>query len=188
MREDSSRRRFVLLDRDGTLIEERHYLSDPDGLALIPGAGAALGELNTLGFGLAVMTNQAGVGRGLFSQDQLNVVHRRLEEVLAQEGVRLDGIYACIHSPDAGCPCRKPNLGLFEQAMREHRFDPAASFMIGDKSIDIEFGRRAGLTAILVRTGYGREAEKDKTSEPHHIVDDLPAAAHLIRRLTANSL
>ena len=186
MGEDSSRRRFVLLDRDGTLIRERYYLSDPDALTLIPGVGAALGELKALGFGLAVMTNQAGVGRGLFSQDQLDRVHRRLGDVLAREGAGLDGIYACIHSPEDDCPCRKPKLGLFEQAQRKHRIDPSESFMIGDKAIDIEFGRAAGVTTILVRTGYGRDVERDKTAEPHYIVDDLPAAAHLIRQLVAS--
>ncbi len=177
------KRRFVFLDRDGTLIEERRYLSDPDGLALIPGAGAALYELRALGFGLAVMTNQAGVGRGFFSRDQLDAVHRRLREVLTREGVELDGIYACIHSPEEGCPCRKPKLGLFEKAQTEHRVDPSGSFMLGDKAIDMEFGRAAGVATILVRTGYGREAEREGKVNPHHIVDDLPAAARLIREL-----
>lgn len=115
MREDSSRHRFVLLDRDGALIQERYYLSDPAALTLVPGAGAALRELKTIGFGLAVMTNQAGVGRGLFGQDQLGAVHHRLREVLAREGVELDGIYACIHSPEDDCPCRKPKTGLFKK-------------------------------------------------------------------------
>ncbi len=174
-------RRFVFLDRDGTIIEDRHYISRPDDVCLFPGAAAALRELQNLGFGLAVVTNQAGVGRGYFGLDALSAVHARLEELLAAEGVRLDGIYICPHAPDAGCPCRKPRPGLFKAALAEHDFVTAKSFMIGDKAIDIEFGKKAGLTTILVRTGYGAEAEREGRVQPHHTADDLSVAAHLIR-------
>lgn len=178
-------RRFILLDRDGTVIEERHYLSDPGGIALVPGATRALCVLQEAGFGLAIVTNQAGVGRGMFGLGDMDAVHERLKAVLSAEGVALDGIYACPHTPDDDCRCRKPMLGLFEQAQRDHRFDPAKSFMIGDKAIDVEFGRAAGMTSILVRTGYGAEVEREGAAHPHHVVDDLPAAAELIRRFVA---
>ncbi|MBI4132339.1 MAG: HAD family hydrolase [Candidatus Sungbacteria bacterium] len=177
------RRRFVLLDRDGTLIQEKIYLSDPAGVELTRKAASALRDLQALGLGLAVVTNQAGIGRGFFTSAELNAVHRRLIGLLANEGVRLDGIYVCAHAPEDGCMCRKPKLGLFERALAEHSFDSSKSFMIGDKAIDIEFGRAAGATAILVRTGYGAEVERGGRAQPHHIVDDLPAAARLIQNI-----
>lgn len=172
---------FVLLDRDGTLIEERGYLSDPEGVILIPGAAAALRSLREIGCGLALMTNQAGVGRGLFDLQTLNQIHARMVSLLETEGVALDGIYVCTHHPDEGCPCRKPRLGLMEQAVREFGFDPRASFVIGDKAIDIEFGKNAGAATILVRTGYGREVEAAGTTAADYVVDDLAAAAVVIR-------
>lgn len=179
-------RPFVLLDRDGTLIEERRYLADPDGVALIPGVGQALRELTRLGCGLAVVTNQAGVGRGYFTAAMLGAVHERLVALLETEGVRLDGIYVCTHHPDDGCACRKPGTGLLQAAVAELGFDPAASFVIGDKATDIEFGRRAGVTTILVRTGYGAEVERAGRAAPDYIVDDFAVAARLIRDIIRN--
>jgi histidinol-phosphate phosphatase family protein len=175
-------KKFVILDRDGTVIEERRYLSDPDDVALLPGAGAALRALRQSGFGLIVITNQSGVGRGFFNQSRLDEIHRRLEELLAAEGVSLDGIYVCPHTPDDNCACRKPAGGLLEQAGRELGFDPSATIVIGDKASDIEMGRRVGARTFLVRTGYGREIEA-QDSAPDYIVDDLLAAAHEIERL-----
>lgn len=178
-------RRFVLFDRDGTIIQEKGYLSRPEEVELIPGAAAALRDLKNLGFGLAVVTNQAGLGRGFFGKADLAAVHQRLTALLANGGVSLDGMYVCAHAPEDGCACRKPKLGLFEQAVGEHGFDPAGSFMIGDKALDIEFGRAGGATTILVRTGYGQEVEQAGGVDPDYIMDDLPAAARLIRRIAA---
>lgn len=180
-------RRFALLDRDGTLIEERYYLSDPAGVKLIAGAGRALKKLKELGLGLAVITNQAGVGRGFFDAHQLDLVHRRMAELLENEGVHLDGIYVCVHAPDYGCLCRKPKLGLLEQARREHDFDSAESFVIGDKAIDIDFGRAAGATTFLVRTGYGTDVERQGLVRPDYVVDDLLQAGGLIRKIMESS-
>lgn len=178
-------RPFVLLDRDGVIIEERIYLADPAGVALVPGAGLALKELAGLGCGLVVITNQAGVGRGFFDGAALDRVHARLAELLANEGVRLDGIYVCPHHPNDGCACRKPKTGLLEQARREHGFDPAKSFVVGDKAIDVEFGKNAGATTLLVRTGYGREVEAAGRAGADYVVDDLPAVAAVIRSILA---
>ena len=100
--------RFVVLDRDGTINVERHYLSHPDQVELIANAALGLAALNTLGLGLIVVTNQSGVGRGMFDVARLDAIHARLRDLLAAEGVRLDGIYYCPHLPDAGCRCRKP--------------------------------------------------------------------------------
>ncbi len=170
-------RRFVLLDRDGTLNIERHYISDPDLVELYPGAGAALRELRAKGFGLAVVTNQSGIARGLIRPDQLERVHARLAELLEAEGVTLDGIYVCPHGPDSDCDCRKPRPGLVAQAVRDFGFAPADSFVIGDKGIDIDLGRGVGAATVLVRSGYGRETEAKKLASPDHVADDLAGAA-----------
>jgi histidinol-phosphate phosphatase family protein len=174
----SSKRTFVVLDRDGTIIEERDYLSHPEQVALLPGAGAALRDLHRMGFGLAIVTNQSGVGRGFFDLDGVNLVHQRLERLLAEEGVRLDGLYVCPHVPEDDCACRKPRLGLIQQASAELGFDLLGSIVIGDKPCDIDMGRIAGATTVLVRTGYGARFESEVNAD--FVVDDLTAAAKLI--------
>ena len=172
-------RRFVLIDRDGTLNVEKHYLSDPAELELVPGAGAAIRRLNQAGFGVCVVTNQSGIARGYFDLDRLAAVHARLTELLAADGAAVDGIYVCPHGPDDDCACRKPLPGMVEQAAAEHGFDPARAVVVGDKEADIGMGRAAGATTILVRTGYGRQYEAEG-SAADHVVDDLPAAGALI--------
>ena len=171
-------RRFVVLDRDGTIIEEREYLSKPEQVALIPGAAAALRELQEMGFGLVVITNQSGVGRGFFDLKQVKLVHQRLERLLAKEGVRLDGVYVCPHTPDDDCACRKPSINLMQQASSELGFSLQDSIVIGDKPCDMDMGRAAGATTFLVRTGYG--AQHEKTVAANFVVDDLTGATRLI--------
>jgi len=180
-----SPRRFVMLDRDGTIIVERHHLSDPDGVELIPGAGDALRRLSDLGLGLVVISNQSAVGRGLLDLDGLAEIHRRMEGQLASHGVRLDGIYWCPHHPDDGCPCRKPRTGMVERASSELGFDPADGFLIGDMPADIDLGRAVGATTILVRTGHGTETLARGDAAPDHVTHDLEEAAALIRILMA---
>jgi D-glycero-D-manno-heptose 1,7-bisphosphate phosphatase len=178
-------RRFVILDRDGTVIVERHYLSDPDGVELIHGAGAALRRLGERGFGLVVVTNQSGVGRGLFSPERLEEIHARLEALLADEGVQLAGIYSCPHHPDVGCSCRKPRTGLLERAARELGFEPSRAFVVGDLASDVDLGRAVGATTVLVRTGHGSREIDAGLVRPDHVVEDLGEAAELIERLVA---
>lgn len=178
-------RRFVVLDRDGTVIVERHYLSDPRLVELLPGAAAGLRALRDLGLGLVVITNQSAIGRGFFDQARLHAIHRRFSELLRVEGVRLDGIYVCPHRPEARCACRKPGTALLERAARELRFDPRSSFVIGDKACDIELGRKVGATTFLVRTGYGAQTLADLALAPDYVVDDVRHAASVIRTLLA---
>ena len=173
-------RRYVLLDRDGTINVDRHYIADPALVELFPGVGAALRELRAAGFGLAAVTNQSGVARGKITPAQLEQVHARLGELLAAEGVTLDGIYICPHGPGDGCDCRKPLPGLITRAARDLGFDPKESIVIGDKGIDIKLGEGVGATTILVRTGYGAETERDRLADPDFVADDLPAAARWI--------
>jgi D-glycero-D-manno-heptose 1,7-bisphosphate phosphatase len=174
-----SRRRFVLLDRDGTLNVERHYLSRPEEVELLPGVAEGLRELRRLGLGLLVVTNQSGVGRGYFDEQALAAVHDRLRWLLRLEGADVDGVYHCPHLPAEGCSCRKPEPGLARQAALEFGFELSESFVIGDKRCDVELGQRIGATSILVRTGYGADDPRDGR-QPDLIADDLVEAARLI--------
>ena len=176
--------RFVALDRDGTVIVERfHHLAEPDEVELIPGAIEGLRELNVLGLGLVVITNQSAVGRGNLDQDRLEAVHQRLRSLLASGGIQLSGIFVCPHTPDDGCFCRKPRPGLLESAARQFGVSPASSFVIGDKASDIECGRRVGATTVLVRTGYGAQVAKEGTATPDYTVNSLVEAAEVIQRV-----
>lgn len=174
-------RKVLILDRDGTLIEERHYLSDPAGVALLPGVGAALREARRLDLGLLVVTNQSGVGRGYFSLDRLAEIHDRLQYLLAEESVELDGIYFCPHTPADDCRCRKPRPGMVEQAAREHGFDPSDAYVVGDKRCDVELGQATGATTFLVRTGYGATEAANPEISPDAVVDGLPEVVESIR-------
>jgi D-glycero-D-manno-heptose 1,7-bisphosphate phosphatase len=180
-----TRRRFVALDRDGTIIVERQYLSSPGQIELLPGAGAGLRAMRELGLGLLIVTNQSAVGRRYFDMDRLEEIHDRLRELLAAEGVELEGIYVCPHTPEDGCDCRKPLPGLLLQASRELGFDPAHALVIGDKPCDIELGQVVGATTILVRTGYGAEHEAARTVRPDHVANDLVEAAEFVQRRMA---
>jgi histidinol-phosphate phosphatase family protein len=173
-------RRFVLLDRDGTVIVEKNYLSDPAEVVLESGAGEALRRLAARGLGLVLLTNQSGINRGLFDTERLHAVHVALVRKLAAEGVRLDGIYVCPHRPDEGCECRKPKTALVDRAAAELGFDPASAFVVGDKASDVDVGKNAGATTILVRTGYGRVVETSGETHPDYVADDLSAAADRI--------
>ena len=180
-------RQFVVLDRDGTIIVDRDYLSDPSQIEFLPGAVRGLRLLLKMGLGLVVLTNQSAVGRGFFDEAQLDLVHRRLRELLKAEGVQLGGIYFCPHTPEDGCSCRKPNPGLIERAAKDLDFDLRASFVIGDKAADVEMGRRVGATTFLVRTGYGTECVNDPTVNPDDVADNLWVAAQTIQHIVGTS-
>ncbi|MFH1091611.1 MAG: HAD family hydrolase [Pseudomonadota bacterium] len=178
-------RRFVLLDRDGTIIADRNYLSDPDQVKLLPGAAQGLRRLQALGLGMAIMSNQSGVGRGYFSEADLTEIHQRLIEILKIEGVVLDGAFYCPHAPEDDCRCRKPRPGLVDQARQVLSFDPADCFVVGDKDSDVELGRGIGAITILVRPGQGGGLEGYPESGPDYIVDDLLAASIVIEKILA---
>ncbi|MEI8372882.1 MAG: HAD family hydrolase [Planctomycetota bacterium] len=181
-----TQRRFVVLDRDGTIIVERQYLSSPDQVGLLPGAGAGLRAMRDLGLGLVIVTNQSAVGRGFFDMARLEEIHGRLRELLLIDGVELDGIYVCPHTPEDGCDCRKPLPGLLIQASRELGFDPAHALVIGDKPCDIELGQAVGATTLLVRTGYGAEHEAARSVMPDYVAEDLVEAAKFVPRWIAS--
>lgn len=183
----AEQRRFVILDRDGTMIVERHYLSDPEHVELIPGVVDGLRELRTVGLGIVVITNQSAVGRGLIDEARLDLIHRRLCDLLAEEGTSLDAIYFCPHTPEDGCLCRKPRSGLMDRARKDHCFDPGACFVIGDKPCDIEFGRRAGAVTFLVRTGYGAQVVHNDSADADYVVEHVEEAARIIKTLVSSS-
>lgn len=146
----------VLLDRDGTLIEDCHYLCDPAAVRLIPGAAAAMAALGRCGVRFFLVSNQSGIGRGLFSHADLARVQERLDTLLASHGACLADTAFCPHAPGEGCRCRKPGPGLWEVLARRHRLDPAATLVVGDKSSDVVFGLAHGCCTALVRTGHGQ--------------------------------
>jgi len=174
----------VFLDRDGTIIVERHYLHDPAGVELLPGAAEGLRRMRALGLPLIVISNQSGIGRGYFARRDVERVHGRLIELLEREGVAIDAFHICPHAPDTGCRCRKPETGLVLRAGSELGIDPRASFVIGDKPCDIDLGRAAGATTFLVTTGYGKE--HIATSGAHHVVNGLAEAACRLESLLAD--
>ncbi len=182
-----SQRRFVLLDRDGTIVVEKHYLSNPDGVELLEGAAAGLRRLADLGLGLVVVTNQSAVGRGLIDTPRLEEIHRRMLEQLARHDVHLDGIYFCPHRPDDGCDCRKPRAGLVRRAAERLGFDAAQCFVIGDMASDVDLGRAIGATTLLVRTGHGAETAADPETRTDHVVDGLREAAEVIAEILAGT-
>jgi D-sedoheptulose 7-phosphate isomerase len=152
---------------------------------LLPGAALALRHMRTLGAGLIVVSNQSGIGRGYFDRAVVDQVHARLKELLAAEGVTLDGVYVCPHTPEDACNCRKPKPGLLLQSAVEHGFEPASCFVVGDKACDIELGRAVGATTILVRTGYGAEHLESGEAKPDLVAKDLPAAAAMLESILA---
>lgn len=174
----------VFLDRDGTLNEEVGYLHRPEDVVLCRGAAEAIGMLNRCSVPVIVVTNQAGIGRGLFGWQDFQAVTDRIEELLAERGARLDGVYAAPHHPEgrgvyrvADHPDRKPNPGMLLRAAEEHGLDLGRSWMVGDKDIDLEAGARAGCRVALVRTGYGSGTD---ASRADLVAEDLAAAVREI--------
>ncbi len=145
-------RRAVLLDRDGTLNEDAGYLDRPESLRLLPGTVEALSSLQAAGWVLVVVSNQSGVGRGFFSQQDLDRVDARLRTLLAEAGVRLEASYYCPHAPWDACACRKPAPGLLQQAAADLEIDLANSVMVGDMIRDVQAGQAAGCRTVLLQT------------------------------------
>jgi D-glycero-D-manno-heptose 1,7-bisphosphate phosphatase len=154
-----SARRALFLDRDGTLIQERDYLADPDGVKLVPGTAEALRAFAGAGYALVIVTNQSGIARGLYTEEQFRAVQDRIEQELKQAGVQLDAVFYCPHHPDftGPCECRKPDVGMYRNAAARLGLDLAASLYIGDRIKDVLPALRLGGRAFLVQTGYGAE-------------------------------
>ena len=175
--------RLVLIDRDGTINIERNYLSAPDQIELFPQAADAVKLLRKLGLIVVIVTNQSAIGRGYFDLGRLAEIHARLGEVLRESGAQVDAIYFCPHTPEDACGCRKPQTEMAQRAASEFTADLSKSFVIGDNGCDIELGQNIGATTILVRTGYGKATWQKIETKPDYTVENLYAAAVLIKEI-----
>lgn len=184
--------KIVFLDRDGTINEEVEYLHRLEDLKLLPGVAGALRRLKDRGFKLVVVTNQAGVARGYYGEEDVISLHQYLNSLLAQDGAEIDRFFYCPHHPTHGigeyrreCHCRKPETGMFEMAEKYFEVDKASSFMIGDKLLDTEAGKRYGVATVLLGTGYGKElydglTEEEKRNSFDHYAPTMKEAADWI--------
>ena len=184
----------VFLDRDGTLLEERDYLADPDQVHFLPGAVAAVQRLRRAGWPVVLVTNQSGIARGLYTLAQYRAVQARVDELLARAGAPVDATYYCPHHPDftGPCDCRKPGPGMYQAAERDLGVALERSWYVGDKVSDVVPALGFGGRGILVKTGYGADEERRlppgvvvaggaREVPPYVVVaDDLAAAADLI--------
>jgi D-glycero-D-manno-heptose 1,7-bisphosphate phosphatase len=158
--------RAVFLDRDGTIIEEVGYLDRPERVEFFPYTIDAIRVLNRAGLAVVLVSNQSGIARGFFTEAVVDDVHRKMETMLSAGGAHIDAYYYCPHHPDGkvkqyaqACDCRKPGRGLVDRAERELGVAPAASFVVGDRWLDVALARAIGGRGVLVRTGYGATEE-----------------------------
>ena len=167
----------IFVDRDGTLIEEVNFLSRIEDLRIFSFAPKAIRFLKNKGFLIIVVTNQSGIGREIFDEAALRSIH---EEIQSRLNGAIDAFYFCPHLPEENCSCRKPNLGMIEEACRDFAINLENSWMIGDKKLDIETGFNAKTKTALVLTGYGTETVANLMSRPDLIAENLLEAAELI--------
>lgn len=179
----------VFLDKDGTLIPNIPYCIDPGQAIINLDATRALRTFSSLGYEIFIVTNQSGVARGYFYEEQVHLLIHRFTELFQSLGVQLQGFYYCPHHPEGkapynvNCECRKPKPGMILQAAEEHSIDLSRSWFIGDILHDVEAGRRAGCRTILLDNGNETEWELSRNRLPHHIVENLGDAARIIAGL-----
>ena len=170
MSDAKSPRPTVFIDRDGTLIEEVNFLSRVEDLKVFFYTAEALRLLKERGYLIVVLTNQSGIARGIYSEADMHGIHDAMQ---AELNGAIDAFYHCPHLPNAGCECRKPNLGMIGYAQRDFEIDLSRSWMIGDKKLDVETGKNAGVGSALVLTGYGKEHVRELIEPPDIIGEDL---------------
>lgn len=178
--DNSTLKKAIFLDRDGTICEDASYLARVEDLRLFSFAAEAIRLLNECDFLVFLITNQSGIGRGYFDENTLQVIHKQLIKELDENNARLDAIYFCPHKPDDRCLCRKPQTGMIEQAAKDFPIDLQNSWMIGDKTIDVQTGFNAGTKTALVLTGYGGEEIEKMKIKPDLIGENLLEAVKLI--------
>ena len=172
----------IFLDRDGTIVEEVNYLHKPEETVLFPSTEGALRSLQRAGYALVVVTNQSGIGRGIYTTEDMDRVH---DVIQSQLGGLIDGFYHCPHLPCDDCECRKPGLKMIRDAERDLDLELSRSWFIGDKKIDVEAGKAAGMGTALVLTGYGEAHRHSLVSPPDIVAADLGGAAEEILRSSA---
>lgn len=167
----------IFIDRDGTLIEEVNFLHRIKDLRHFPHTNEAVKLLKENGFLVIVVTNQSGIGRGIYTEDEMHAIHMKIQTDLTE---KLDAFYFCPHLPDEGCACRKPNLGMIEAACRDFEIDLENSWIIGDKTLDIGTGFNANIKTALVLTGYGKNELEKLVRKPDLIAENLLEAVKWI--------
>ncbi len=172
-------RRLILLDRDGTIIVNKHYLKDPAEVELIPGASGAIKRLNGAGHAVVIVSNQSGVARGLMTVHDVGKVMGAMLAQLMMEGAGIDRIFTCPEVDD-DAPCRKPNSGMLKRAAKEFNLPLDEAVIVGDSASDVNAGINAGCRTVLVRTGYGGGVEAAGEINPDYVADDLKAAVEWI--------
>jgi len=192
---ESVKRPAIFLDRDGTLIEDVGYPHRPADLRLLAGVVPALQELQALGFVFVVVTNQSGIARGYFDEDQMHAFHALLGERLEAAGVRIEAFYDCPFHPEASVaayrcdsPLRKPKPGMLLLAAEERSLDLANSYVIGDKKSDVLAGQAATCRSILVQTGKAGTGEPELAAQPDFVATDLATAAEWISAMCENGI
>ncbi len=177
MKKNTKKQPAVFLDRDGTLIEEVNYLSRVEDLRLFPYTADAVKLLKDNGFLVIVVTNQSGIGRGIYTEAAMHTIHEAIQSELSGA---IDAFYFCPHLPCDGCRCRKPNTGMIEAALVDFEIDLANSWFVGDKNIDVQTGQRANIKTALVLTGYGQQHQVILEDEPNIISEHFGHAVALI--------
>jgi D,D-heptose 1,7-bisphosphate phosphatase len=179
----------VFLDRDGTLNNDPGYLGNPDKVELFPGTGKALAHLKKLNFKLIVISNQSGIARGIITQENVESVNKKINELLVTDNISIDAFYYCPFHPDFNseedCSCRKPSPKMILEAAKDFNLDLKKSYFIGDNISDYECGINAGVKTILVKTGYGEESIsilQKQNKFPSFVAENLMDAVNFIQR------
>jgi len=171
------KQKAVFVDRDGTLIEEVNFLSRTEDLRFFSFTGEAVRLLKQNGFLVIVVTNQSGIGRGIFTEAAMHEIHQAIQNELSE---KIEAFYFCPHLPDEACTCRKPRTGMIERAAADFEIDLENSWLVGDKAIDVETGQNARLKTALVLTGYGRQAVKQLEIQADLTAENLLEAVKMI--------
>jgi D-glycero-D-manno-heptose 1,7-bisphosphate phosphatase len=178
------RNRFIFLDRDGVITADPpHYAHRKDQVHLIRGSAEAIRFLNEQKWGVIVITNQSGVARGMYGEKDIQIFHEEMERQLHEQGAHIDGVYYCPHHPEGIvpayrmiCECRKPKPGMLLRARDAYHIDLSSSILVGDKTTDLQAGRSAGCTTILVLTGHGKEEHEKGRMYADYVAGDLLSA------------
>ncbi len=181
--DNSTLKKAIFLDRDGTICEDVRYLARVEDLRLFPFTEEAIRLLKENGFLVIVVTNQSGIGRKIFDESAMHAIH---EKIQAEIDAKIDAFYFCPHLPTEACCCRKPNLGMIEKACADFPIDLENSWMIGDKELDVKTGFNAGVKTALVLTGYGKKTAADLDKKPNLIAENLLAAVKSITNYARN--
>jgi len=173
----------VFLDRDGTVIHDKNYLSSPDKVKLYKHSADSINKLRKAGFKIIIVTNQSGIARKMFGEKEVKSVNKRVTALLKKQSAKIDGLYYCPHGDEDNCDCRKPGIGMALQAAKEHNIDLKRSYTVGDSVRDYIFGNNSGGKGVLVLTGHGKKQYKKVSGQklkPLAVCKTLAAATELI--------